>query len=176
MLHQLNPEVPPLFGDLVSYRPDHVLLRNCGASSLWWAGLSADPSRSLSRTRLRPNIHGASGAALHYETPAVDSVTFARLFRQDGSLAMLVGEGRILEEVSESRYSDPWPHTRLDLGIDTGLLFKAIPCNHGSLTVGNLAGQLELLCSYAGIPVFRCDEEGGLRDLIRSRGAARTRR
>ena len=171
MLHQLEPEVPPLFGDLVTYRADHVLLRNCGASSVYWAGLSGDPAVSLARAKIAPNLHGASGAAVGYETPACGTVTFARLFRQDGRYAMLVGTGEILAETADSRYDDPWPHTRLSLGVDGTALFKAIPCNHGSLTAGRLDREVETLCAYAGIPLFRCDDEGSLRDLVRSRGA-----
>jgi L-fucose isomerase-like protein len=172
MLHQLAPSVPPLFGDLVAYRPDHVLMRNCGASSVYWAGLSMDPALSLAATRIRPNLHGASGAAVGYETPACPEVTFARLFRQDGRFAMLVGEGRVLPEGPDSRYDDPWPHTRLDLGMDGGLLFKAMPCNHGSLGRGLLGREIEVFCSQAGIPVFRCDDAAGLRELVLSRGGS----
>ncbi|MEI6873872.1 MAG: hypothetical protein WCL50_01945, partial [Spirochaetota bacterium] len=113
LLHELNPAVPPLFGDLVSYRRDHVLLRNCGASSVYWAGLSGDAGISLPLTSLRPNLHGTSGAAVQYETPACDEVTFARLFRQEGRYAMLVGQGRILAGDETSKYDNPWPHTRL---------------------------------------------------------------
>jgi L-fucose isomerase-like protein len=171
MLHQLRPEVPPLFGDLVAYKSDHVLLRNCGASSVYWAGLSDDPAVSLPRVGLGPNLHGASGAALGYETPACAEVTFARLFRQEGRFAMLLGEGEVLARREDSRYDDPWPHTRLSLGVDPAILFKAIPCNHGSLTKGLLGREIETLCAHAGIPVFRCDGEAGLMELIRSRGA-----
>ncbi|MEI6388118.1 MAG: hypothetical protein WCQ50_15935 [Spirochaetota bacterium] len=170
LLHQLAPDVPPLFGDLVAYRSDHVLLRNCGASSVYWAGLSMDPAVCLPRTRLGPNLHGASGAALGYDTPACPDVTFVRLFREAGSFAMLVGEGRVLAEEADSHYDDPWPHARLDLGVDTGLLFKAMPCNHGSVSRGRLAHEIELFCAQAGLPVFRCDTETGLRELVLSRG------
>jgi L-fucose isomerase-like protein len=171
LLFALNTAVPPLFGDLVSYRPDHVLVRNCGGSSVYWAGRSADPARSLAGVRLRANLHGKSGAAVHYETPDGGDVTFARLFRQQGSFGMLLGEGRILQEAEGSSYDDPWPHTRLALGVDTALLFRAMPCNHGTLTEGRLASEIETACGYAGVPVFRCDEENGLRRLI---GARRT--
>ncbi|TFG58565.1 MAG: hypothetical protein E4H36_15245, partial [Spirochaetales bacterium] len=40
MLHALNRSVPPLFGDFAEYRDDYVLMRNCGASSVYWAGCS----------------------------------------------------------------------------------------------------------------------------------------
>jgi len=172
LLHVLNPTVPPLFGDLVSFRPDHMLLRNCGGSSVYWAGRSGDPARSLPGVSLRANLHGGSGAAVHYETPGGGAVTFARLFRQDGRFGMLLGEGRILSAAEGTAYDDPWPHTRLALGVDPALLFRAIPCNHGTLTEGTLSREIETACACAGVPVFRCDDEEGLRRLIRSRGAA----
>jgi L-fucose isomerase-like protein len=125
----------------------------------------------LPLARLRPNLHGASGAAIGYETPACDEVTFARLFRQEGCYSMLVGQGRILARDESSKYDDPWPHTRLSFGYDMTGLFKAIPCNHGSLTRGYLAREIEAVCAHADIPVFRCDDETGLRELLGSRGS-----
>jgi L-fucose isomerase len=172
LLHALNPAAPPLFGDLVSFRPDYVLLRNCGGSSVYWAGRSADPARSLPGVSLRANLHGRSGAAVHYETPAGGAVTFARLFREHGRFGMLFGEGRILAAAEGTRHDDPWPHTRLSLGVDPSLLFRAIPCNHGTLAEGGLAREMETACAVAGVPAYRCDDEQGLRRLIRERAAA----
>jgi L-fucose/D-arabinose isomerase len=149
-----------------------MLLRNCGGSSVYWAGRSCDPARSLPGVSLRANLHGRSGAAVHYETPGGGGVTFARLFRQDGRFGMLLGEGRILPAADGTSYDDPWPHTRLALGVDPALLFRAIPCNHGTLTEGSLSREIETACTCAGVPVFRCDGEEGLHRLIRSRGAA----
>jgi L-fucose isomerase-like protein len=176
LLHALNPGAPPLFGDLVAFRTDHVLLRNCGASAVYWAGRSNDPACSLRCVRLEPNLHGRSGAAVHYETPGCDSlgsdrggVTFLRLFREHGRFAALLGEGRVLAENDETRYADPWPHTRLSLGCSTSLLFKAIPGNHGSIAEGTLAREIEICCAYAGIPVYRCDKNEGLNALLRDR-------
>jgi L-fucose isomerase-like protein len=172
LLHALNPTVPPLFGDLVAFRPDHILLRNCGGSSVYWAGRSADAEKSLPRVSLRANLHGTSGSAVHYETPPGGPVTFARLFRQEGRFAMLLGEGKILAAAEGSRYDDPWPHTRLVLGVDSALFFRALPCNHGTLTEGSLAAQVETACRHADIAVYRCDQEPALHRLIGNRGSA----
>jgi L-fucose isomerase-like protein len=169
LLHSLAPLVPPLFGDLVGYAADHVLLRNCGGSSVYWAARSTDPSRALPRVTLAPNLHGKSGAAVGYETPSGGPVTFARLFRERGRFAMLLGEGGILDPTEASRAADPWPHTRLSLGVDSRLLFRAMPCSHGSLTEGRLSREVEAACTQAGVPVYRCDSEEGLRALLRSR-------
>jgi hypothetical protein len=75
-----------------------------------------------------------------------------------------------------SRYADPWPHTRLDLGVPPARLFKAVPCNHGSLTEGQLARAAEVFCAQAGIPVYRCDDAAGLDALLRDRQAGRVGR
>lgn len=176
LLHALNPAAPPLFGDLVAYAKDYVLVRNCGGSSVYWAGRSTDAARNLARVSLEPNLHGKSGAAVHYETPGCDEagaggVTFLRFFREGGRFAALLGEGRVLAEDPTSRYADPWPHTRLALGASTALLFKAVPCNHGSLTEGRLAREVEVFCAHAGIPVYRCDDDEGLQALLRDRRA-----
>jgi L-fucose/D-arabinose isomerase len=171
LLHTLNPEAPPLFGDLVAYRPDYALIRNCGASSVYWAARSNDLAASLARVSLEPNLHGRSGGAVHYETPGCGgkAVTFLRLFREQGRFAVLLGEGAILDEAADSRYTDPWPHTRLSLGVTPALLFKAIPCNHGSLTEGRLAREVEVFCAYAGLPVYRCDTDAGLQAMLDER-------
>jgi hypothetical protein len=148
--------------------------------SVYWAGRSSDPAQNLARVRIEPNLHGKSGGAVHFETPGCDAVeagsggvTFLRLFREGGRFAALLGEGRLLGEGPASRYADPWPHTRLALGGSPGLLFKAIPCNHGSLTEGRLGRELELFCAHAGIPVYRCDDDAGVQALLRDRRAGR---
>jgi L-fucose isomerase-like protein len=171
LLHALVPGVPPLFGDLVTFGPDHVLLRNCGGSSVYWAARSNDPAKALPRVTLGANLHGKSGAAVGYETPAGGPVTFLRLFRLAGKLAVLLGEGAVLDPGASARYDDPWPHTRLSLGVDPNLLFRAVPCNHGSLTEGRLSREVEAACAQAGVAVYRCDSEQGLRELLRARGA-----
>jgi L-fucose isomerase-like protein len=175
LLHAVNPSVPPLFGDLVSFRKDHVLLRNCGGASVYWADRSLEPARSLPRVRLSANLHGKSGAAVNFETPAGGDVTFARLFRLDDRFRMLLGEGRIREAAEGSRYDDPWPHTRLDLGVDPAFLFRCIPCNHGTLTEGRLGAEIETACGFAGVPVSRCDDETSLRRLLAGRGTGEDR-
>ena len=162
LLHTINPAVPPLFGDLAVYRDDHILLRNCGASSVYWAARSTDSAASLARVSLEPTIHGRSGCSVHYETPAGGPVTFARLFRSGPEFLMFLGEAHVAEETETTRYSDPWPHTRLSFNSDPHLFYKATPCNHGSITEGSCAAEVEVLCAHAGIRVVRCDDDASL--------------
>ena len=164
MLHSLRRDVPPLFGDFVEYNPDYVLLRNCGASSVYWAGKSPAAADSLRRVELLPNMHGRSGAAVHYETPEAAEVTAGRLFRHRGVFMMILGKGRVLAESRTRSYEDPWPHTRVDFGVDNDLLFETYPCNHGALTRGDVTVQLETVCRLADIPVIRMDSEKELEE------------
>jgi L-fucose isomerase-like protein len=161
MLHAVNPAEAPLFGDLAMYQPGFVLLRNCGASAVSWAG-------GLDHLEVKPNIHGRSGGALSYETPAEPEVTFARLFRVGGRMSLMLGEGSIASPTADSQFPDPWPHTRLVLPVDPYLLYRAAPCNHGSLTRGRRARSLEILARLAGLQVVRCDREASLASYLES--------
>jgi len=162
LLHSLNPSAPPLFGDLVAYKEDHLLLRNCGSSSVYWAGRSSVPEKTLPKVELLPNMHGKSGAAVHYETPECDEITLARLFRIHGRYYLHYGVGKILPETKETRYDDPWPHTRLKFPSDPYLFFKTAPCNHTSITEGDVTRELEVFCRYTGIQGVRCDSDEAL--------------
>jgi L-fucose isomerase-like protein len=161
ILHAVHPQEAPLFGDLAVYRPDFVLLRNCGASAVSWAG-------GLDRLEVKPNIHGRSGGALSYETPAEAEVTLARLFRAGGRFALMLGEGSIVGPAAESPFPDPWPHTRLVLPVEPYLLYRAVPCNHACLTRGRQARSLETLARLAGLQVVRCDREASLASYLES--------
>ena len=160
MLHAVNPAEAPLFGDLAMYQPGFVLVRNCGASAVSWAG-------GLDHLEVKPNIHGRSGGALSYETPAEPEVTFARLFRVGGRMSLMLGEGSIAP-AGEERFPDPWPHTRLVLPVDPYLLYRAAPCNHGSLTRGRHARSLQTVARLAGLQVVRCDREADLVSYLES--------
>lgn len=157
MLHAVNRDVPPLFGDFVEYNDEYILLRNCGASSVYWAGCSSDPAVSFSKTEFLPNIHGKSGAAVYYETPKVDVVTLCRLFRFRRELHIFTGKGRIVEKQKGKKSTTPWPHTRIQFETDANLLFKAYPCNHSSITRGDFTRQIEWICTLAGISCHRMD-------------------
>jgi len=165
ILHALNTDVPPLFGDFVEYRSDYILLRNCGASSVFWAGLSEKTDENMKNVTLKPNIHGASGAAVSYETPVVDIVTILRIFRLRGQFHAIYGTGNILAESETSQYSDPWPHTRVSMGVNNNLLFKVIPCNHASLTIGNHTLAMQKFFRLTGIKAYRCDSNEELKRL-----------
>jgi L-fucose isomerase-like protein len=167
MLHALNRDIPPLFGDFVEYNEGYTLLRNCGASSVYWAGCSPAPAVSFPQTELLPNLHGKTGAAVHYETPRIEVVTICRLFRLHGEFHVFTGKGRIIEKQENTTYSDPWPHTRVQLETEAELLFQVYPCNHASLTQGDFTRQIEWICRFTGIPCHRIDSKEEMRYFLR---------
>jgi L-fucose isomerase len=156
MLHQINPAVPPLFGDTIWFRKDSMLLSNCGSSSVWWAGRSADPGVSLPRVSLMPQLHGKSGSSVSYVTPP-GSVTYARLFRIRGRYFMYLGAGQVPADVQKIDRAPGWPQTQVSFGTDPALLYATSPSNHGCLTAGDVTREVEAFCRGAGIPVVRCD-------------------
>jgi L-fucose isomerase-like protein len=144
-----------------------VLLRNCGSSSVYWAGRSIDPKVSLPRVGLLPNIHGKSGSAVHYETPGGGGpVTVARLFRSPEGFGLYYGLAEILDATPESAYPDPWPHTRLSFASDPRLIYKTTPGNHSSLTEGDFIKELEVFCRYTGITGVRCDSDEAMKQFL----------
>jgi len=165
MLHQVNPAVPPLFGDTIWFRKDSMLLSNCGSSSVWWAGRSADPAVSLPRVSLLPQIHGKSGSSVSYVTPG-GTVTYARLFRVQGRYFMYLGAGEVPGGARRIDRAPGWPQTQIAFGTDPYLLYATSPSNHGCLTEGDVTLEVEAFCRMAGIPVVRCDSnESMLRHL-----------
>jgi hypothetical protein len=54
------------------------------------------------------------------------------------------------------------------LPVDPYLLYRAVPCNHGSLTRGRHARSLETLARLAGLRLVRCDREASLISYLES--------
>ena len=182
MMQFINPEVPPLFGDVITYNKDYTLISNCGSASVYWAGRSCNPEITLPKVKLLPQVHGKSGSAVHYFTPedslefkdkyskpeserSKNSVTYARLFRINRKYFMYLGVGKITQ--SGGMHGRVWPVTKVYFNSDPYLLFKTSPANHASLTEGDISREIEYFCKYAGVEVVRCDDNKSLEDFSR---------
>ncbi len=182
MLQFINPMVPPLFGDVITFNKDYTMISNCGSASVYWAGRSNNPEVSLPKVKLLPQVHGKSGSAVHYFTPEdlpeiggqyskpgnegpQSVVTYARLFRINRKYFMYLGLGRITQ--SGGTHGRVWPVTKVHFNTDPYLLFKTSPANHGSLTEGDITREIEYFCKYAGVEVVRCDDNKSLEDFSR---------
>jgi L-fucose/D-arabinose isomerase len=170
MLHQVNPAVPPLFGDTIWFRGDSMLLSNCGSSSVWWAGRSSDPAVTLPKVSLMPQLHGKSGSSVFYVTPG-GTVTYARLFRIRGRYFMYLGAGEVPAGAEKIDRAPGWPQTRIAFGTDPYLLYATSPSNHGCLTEGNVTAEVEAFCRGAGIAVVRCDSNESMRRFVELRAS-----
>ena len=188
MMRFINPKVPPLFGDIITFNKDYVLISNCGSASVYWAARSNNPEITLPQVKLLPQVHGKSGSAVHYFTPETkaegkndgladndkgqnegnnygEKVTYARLFRINRKYYMYLGVGRITQ--AGGTHGRVWPVTKVYFESDPYLLFKTSPANHGSLTEGDITREIEFFCKYAGVEVVRCDDDKSLKDFER---------
>lgn len=170
MLHQLNPAVPPLFGDTIWFRKGSMLLSNCGSSSVWWAGRSSDPRVTLPRVSLLPQLHGKTGSSVSYVTPG-GKVTYARLFRVRGRYFMYLGAGEVPRDAAKIDRAPGWPQTQIDFGTDPYLLYATSPSNHGCATEGDVTPQVEVFCRAADISVVRCDSNESMQRHIDARAS-----
>jgi L-fucose isomerase-like protein len=172
LLHALNPDVPPVFGDLVSAGDDHIEFANCGAGSLFWAANSLDPAKAFGNTQAVSNIHGVSGAAFSYYGIEAPDVTVARLTRIKGRYYMQVGVGKALDaehflkkmlgEKVNTHLGQTWGKVVVDLGVKASNFVKVIGANHLSATLGDVTGGVETACRLWGIPVVRIDSDSDM--------------
>jgi L-fucose isomerase-like protein len=169
LLHELNPGVPPAFGDLVSVGDDHIEFANCGAGSLFWAANSLEAGQAFPRVEALANIHGNSGAAFAYSGVEAPAVTVARLTRIDGVYYMQLGAGRELDaraflerklgERERSHLGGTWGKVVVDLGVKGENFVKVIGANHLHATLGDLTAEIQAACRLWGIRTVRLDSD-----------------
>ncbi len=172
LLHALNTDVPPAFGDLISVGDEHIEFANCGAGSLFWAAHSLNADESFKETEAVSNIHGVSGAAFSYFSKAAPSITVARLTRIRGSYYMQLGRGRALDakafltemlgEKINRHLGQMWGKVVIDLGVKAENFVKVIGANHICATLGDVTAEASILCRTWGIPVVRIDSDEGM--------------
>lgn len=169
LLHAINPEVPPIFGDLVSVENDHVEFANCGAGSLFWAGNSGKPAEDFTQVEAAANIHGNSGAAFNFFGKKTDAVTIARLTRINGTYYMQAGCGKAYDAETflktklgareHSHLAGTWGKTVVDLGVKAENFVRVIGANHLHASFGNLIEEIESACLQWDIPIVRLDSD-----------------
>ncbi len=182
LLHAVNPDIPPAFGDLVSVEDDYIEFANCGAGSVFWSANTHDAQRALKNTEAVGNIHGVSGAAFNYYGIEAPAITVARLTRIGGDYYMQLGRGRALDarevltqklgDKLDSHLGQAWGKLVIDMGVRAENFVKVIGANHLSATLGDFTEELSTACRMYGIPVVRIDsdeEMGEFYDFIRYR-------
>ena len=174
LLHAINPDVPPAFGDLISVGDDHIEFANCGAGSIFWAKNSLKARDVLKSIKAVGNIHGVSGAAFSYYGIEASDITVARLTRIKGKYYMQLGTGRELDSEKfltsklgdkvENHLGQTWGKVVVDLGVKAENFVKVIGANHLSATLGNITNEVEIACREFGIPVVRIDSDEEMKD------------
>ncbi|MDI6827197.1 MAG: fucose isomerase [Armatimonadota bacterium] len=166
LLRAIQPEVPPLFGDLKYIAKDYVLISNCGGSSVYYAANSLDSAKVLPKVRFAAQCQGESGGAVGYDGQPC-TMTICRLCRIDGEYYMQMGVGRSLEITPEITknilWGKTWPHIAVDLGVNPASLVAVVGANHLSATTGDFSIEITYACRELGIPIIRLDSDDDLR-------------
>lgn len=164
LLSLIHGDAPAQFGDIREIETEGrrmLVISNCGASSIYYAANSNDPSQVLPKVRLCPQCQGASGAAIGYFGEAIDTVTVARLVRIAGEYMVHLGVGRavdVTQQMSDSLgWGAVWPLSVVDMNLDMDRFVEIMGSNHYSMIPGDQSMSLGYLATEAGIPVVRID-------------------
>jgi L-fucose isomerase len=168
ILKEISGGKPVLFMD-VSYIDDAqqtLYLPNCGAFCTWYAARSDDPAENLQRIELRP-ANRPGGGAITYFTAAPGPLTFARLYRVNGSyrMAIIAGETVSIAEEDyrrfvEARGSHQLPTAFVKMDADLDRLISEFGSNHILAVYGQYVRELTYACELLNItPVFFRREE-----------------
>lgn len=162
LLQNIVPGVPAQWGDVSYVGRDYFVISNCGASSIYYAGLSGDPKKSLPKVIIAPNCEGCAGGAVGYKCPP-GPVTLARLIKVAGKYIMQLGLAEAIEITGEIEgrffYGKTWPHTAVRLNVGQQLLIKVMGSNHMGAIPGDKIREVIYACREAGINVLRIDRE-----------------
>ncbi len=161
LLHNIDPQTPPLFGDLKFATENLILISNCGASSVWWAARSDDPAQVLPKVTAGPQCQGESGAAFCYDA-APGQATIARLIRRGGEYIMQLALAEVVpidQQLQEALlWGEWWPRVPFRLSVPAAELVRRVGSNHLCATVGDRIAEIEAACREFDIEVERLDE------------------
>lgn len=165
LLDQLSGDAPPLFGQLTYLGKDHLVISNCGGSSVYYAAGSMSAHEVLPRLSLAGQCRGAGGAAIGYRGQP-GAVTLARLVRIRGRYLMQLAAGCSLEITPHLAKGLQWgrgcPQLALSLDVPRDLLVEALGGSHHCLIPGDYTAELEHACREADLPVLRLDSAESL--------------
>ncbi len=159
--------IPALFGDLKYVDDGFMIISNCGASSIYYASKSCDPSETLKNVKLMAQCQGASGSAVHY-TGFPSEVTVARFIRVEDTYFLQSAVGKIEKLSDELKkkivWGSSWPiiPIRLSENIDRDLLINSFGSNHYSAVYGNYIEELSIVSKLLGIRMVRMDRESSI--------------
>ena len=74
---------------------------------------------------------------------------------------------KLLGEEVHAHLGQAWGKVVINLGVEANNFVKVIGGNHLSATLGDVSGEVELVCRMWGIPVVRIDSDESLRRFYR---------
>ncbi len=130
-----------------------MVLANCGSMASYFAGLSADPKDNLQEVHLQPHGFGQAGGCSTQFVAAVDTLTYARLFRKEGQYHMAVLKGRTVKKPRETLKEYSWyrPTSFVEIDIDSDRFMSEYGSNHMHCVQGDYIDDLVEFCKYHGI-------------------------
>ena len=164
LLHLLTGE-PAAFGDFRDVEDGVLAIINCGQHPPYFFGAPGeDPLSKLDRTEYlgQEYYYAAGGSAVRGRTPAGQTVTVARLGRQNlrYELVATVIETLEVDPSEHERYTPSWPILKGRIPVGDEVLIDAWPCNHLAFTYGDLTGALAELAHRLDIGYRIFDRHG----------------
>ena len=162
LLHEINPAVPPLFGDFKDTKNGTIYLSNCGGSSVYYAANSNRLEAVLPCLTLSAQCQGAMGCAVGYWGKAT-TLTVLRFYRVAGKYRAQVALGKGVDITENpTSWGAMWPTVGIELGVDDEKLVRVAASNHFAATEGDFVDEVLYACRLYGMPVERIDSNEAL--------------
>jgi L-fucose isomerase-like protein len=169
LLQIISGGKPSLFGDILYFDKDYLLMGNCGASSIYYSCLSKNVKEVLKGITIAQNFEG-SGGAVSYNTCKDNLMTMVRLLRLKDEYTMLLGLMQTIEIKENIRsktcFYRNWPLTALKFNVHRDLLVDSLGSNHLIGITGDFTDELTYSCNIAGIKTFRIDNNEEIKNWI----------
>lgn len=164
LLHLLSGQ-PAAFGDFRDVEDGVLAVVNCGQHPQYFFGTPDEsPQVKLERTEYlgQEYYYAAGGSAVRGRTPAGQTVTVARLGRQNlrYELVAAVMETLDVDPSEHELYTSSWPILKGKVPLADEVLIEAWPCNHLAFTYGDWTPALAELAHRLDIGYRVFDRHG----------------
>jgi L-fucose isomerase-like protein len=164
LLHLLSGQ-PSGFGDFRDVDDGVLAIVNCGQHpQYFFGGPDEDPVAKLDRAEYlgQEVFYAAGGCSVRGRTPGGQTVTIARLGRQNlrYQLVATVMETVDIDPGEHELYSRSWPIMKGRVPVDDDVLIDAWPCNHLAFAYGDWTAALAELAHRLDIG-YRIFDRGG---------------
>ncbi len=165
LLLYLLSDQPAGFGDFRDIEDRMLSIINCGQHPPYFFGTPYEDSENkLKRTEYlgQEYYYLAGGSAVRGRTPGGQTITVARLGRQNlrYELVATVIETSDVDPSEHDKYTPSWPIIKGKTPVDDDVLIEAWPCNHLAFTFGDWTAALAELAQNLDIGFRIFDKHG----------------